>query len=80
MDSSTGILNCKVSYLRMKYLGLPLGATFKAKNIQNEIIEKIECHLASWKKMNLSKGGKITLIKSTLSSMSTYFFSFSTSF
>jgi len=31
--------------------------------------------LASWKRLYLSKGGKITLIKSTLSSLPTYFLS-----
>jgi hypothetical protein len=38
------------------------------------VIEKIECRLASWN-MYLSKGGRITLIKSTLSNLPTYFMS-----
>jgi len=59
----------------MKYLGLPLGASFKAKFIWDDIIEKMECHLVGWKMMYLSKGGKGTLIKSTLSNMPTYFMS-----
>lgn len=44
------ILECKVSSIPMKYLGLPLvAASFRAKSIWDEIIEKIACILADWK-------------------------------
>jgi len=69
------ILGSRVSSLPMKYLGLPLGAPFKAKSIWNGIIDKIKQCLASWKRLYLSKGGRITLIESTLSSLPTYFLS-----
>ena len=59
----------------MQYLGLPLGATFKDMAIWNPVLERVEKRLASWKRLYLSKGGKITLIKSTLSSIPTYFLS-----
>ena len=67
------LLGCKNSVLPVKYLGLPLGATFKETTIWNPVLEKVEKRLASWKRLYLSKGGKITLIKSTLSSIPTYF-------
>ena len=59
----------------MKYLGLPLGAKFKDKTIWNPILEKIELRLAGWKRLYLSKGGRVTLIKSTLFNLPTYFLS-----
>ena len=59
----------------MKYLGLPLGAKFKDKTIWNSILDKIEWRLARWKCFYLSKGGRVTLIKSTLSNLPTYFLS-----
>ena len=59
----------------MKYLGLPLGANVRDRSIWNLIIEKVERRLAGWKRLYLSKGGKVTLIKSTLSNLSTYFLS-----
>ena len=37
----------------MKYLGLPLGARFKSKEIWNRILEKMEKCLAGWKRMYL---------------------------
>ena len=57
----------------MKYLGLPLGATFKDKTIWNPILEKMERRLAGWKRLYLSKGGRVTLIKSILSNLPTHF-------
>ena len=69
------ILGCRESALLLKYLGLPLGASFKDKMIRNPIFEKMERRLAGWKRLYLSKGGKVILIKSTLSSLPMYFLS-----
>ena len=69
------VLGCKQGTLPMKYLDLPLGAKFKDKAIWNPILEKIEWRLAGWKHLYLSKGGRVTLIKSTLSNLPTYFLS-----
>jgi hypothetical protein len=55
----------------MTYLGLPLGAKFNSKTIWNPM----ERRLAGWKRLYLSKGGKLTLLKSTLSDLPTYFLS-----
>jgi hypothetical protein len=75
LEELADILRCKTSKLPMKYLGLPLGAKFKSKDIWNPIIEKMECRLAGWKRIYLSKGGRVTLIRSTLSNLPTYFLS-----
>jgi hypothetical protein len=37
-----GILGCGVMSLPLKYLGLPLGASYKAKHIWDGVIEKID--------------------------------------
>lgn len=41
----------------------------------NPIIERMKKRLARWNTLYLSKGGKVMLIKSTLSSLPTYFMS-----
>ena len=74
-DLFLAVLGCKQGSLPMKYLGLPLGAKFKNKTIWNPILEKMERRLAGWKRLYLSKGGRVTLIKSTLSNLPTYFLS-----
>ena len=63
------ILGCRIVSWPMTYLGLPLGASHKSPTIWNPILEKIERKLAGWK-MYLSKGGTLTLLKSTLSKSS----------
>ena len=68
------ILGCRVGALLMTYLGMLLGASHKSPSIWNPILEKIERKLAGWKKLYLSKGGRLTLLKSTLSSLPTYIF------
>uniref|UniRef100_A0A2N9I5C4 Reverse transcriptase domain-containing protein n=1 Tax=Fagus sylvatica TaxID=28930 RepID=A0A2N9I5C4_FAGSY len=75
LEELADIMGCKTSTLPMKYLGLPLGAKFKSKDIWNPIVEKMERRLAGWKQIYLSKGGRLTLIKSTLSNLPTYFLS-----
>ena len=75
LENLAAILGCKTVQLPITYLGLPLGANFKSKSIWDPIIEKMERKLAGWQRMYLSKGGRVTLIKSTLSSLPTYYLS-----
>lgn len=67
------MLNCKVGTLSTTYLGLPLGASSKDFAVWNPVIKRVEKRLAGWQKRYLSKGDKEVLIKSTLSSIPTYF-------
>ena len=75
LDALARILYCKVGCLPMSYLGMPLGAHYKDSLIWNPIIERMEKKLAGWKQLYLSKGGRLTLLKSTLSSLPTYYLS-----
>ena len=55
----------------VKYLGLPLGAHHKALSMWDGVEERMR-RLALWKRHYLSKGERITLIKSTLVSIPIY--------
>jgi hypothetical protein len=70
VEELANILGCGVASLPIKYLGLPLGAKYKDAHMWNSIIEKMEARLAGWKRLCLSKGGRLTL-----SSLPTYFLS-----
>ncbi|XP_026398504.1 uncharacterized protein LOC113294330 [Papaver somniferum] len=43
-------LGCKVEQLPIKYLGLPLGATARCASVWDEVVQRMEVKLASWKK------------------------------
>ncbi|KAK3189658.1 hypothetical protein Dsin_029219 [Dipteronia sinensis] len=64
---------CKSVPLPITYLGLPLGARPCSILFWKEIIIRIENRLAPWKRRFLSKGGRLVLIKSVLSSLPSYF-------
>jgi hypothetical protein len=70
-----GLLGCGSDDLPLKYLGLPLGASFKLKSMWESLEGLMLRRLAPWKRAYLSKGGRVTLIKSTLSNMPTYMLS-----
>ena len=69
------IFCCKIGSLPMSYLGMPFGFSYKSTAIWNPIIEKMERRLAGWQRLYLSKGGRLALLKSTLSSLPIYFLS-----
>uniref|UniRef100_A0A2N9GD74 Reverse transcriptase domain-containing protein n=1 Tax=Fagus sylvatica TaxID=28930 RepID=A0A2N9GD74_FAGSY len=50
------VIGGRITTLPMKYLGLPLGARYKSKEIWNPILEKMERRLAGWKKVILIQG------------------------
>ena len=75
MGELVALLGCRQSSLPMTYLGLLLGAKFKDRAIWNPILEKMEWRLASWKRLYLSNSDKVTLLKSTLSTLPTYYLS-----
>ena len=75
VEELAGILGCKVSSLPMHYLGLPLGSGYKDTSVWTNVIEKTERRLTGWKRMYLSKGGCLTLIKSTLFNLPNYYLS-----
>lgn len=75
VDSLAWKINCKVGELLSSYLGLPLEASYKSKAIWDKDEEQFHKRLSLWKRHYISKGGQITLIYSTPSSLPIYFIS-----
>ncbi|WKA01540.1 hypothetical protein VitviT2T_019818 [Vitis vinifera] len=65
-------LGYRVGSLPSQYLGLPLGAPNRAPYMWDGVEERVRRRLALWKQQYISKGGRVTLIKSTLASMPIY--------
>ncbi|KAL6329280.1 hypothetical protein AAG906_015483 [Vitis piasezkii] len=62
LEDVASVMRCRVGKLPTSYLGLPLGATFKSPRVWDA-------------RQYLSKGGRLTLIKSTLSTLLIYLMS-----
>ena len=75
MDQFASVLGCGIGDLPLKYLGLPLGASFKLKAMWVDLEDLMSRRLTPWKWLYLSKGARVTLIKSTLSHLPTYMLS-----
>ena len=67
-------LGRKIGSLPIEYLGLPLGAKHNSVSVCG-VEERFHKRLAIWKRQYISKGGRLTLIRSTLSNMTTYIMS-----
>lgn len=63
-------LGSKVESLPTTYLRPPLGAKHKSSITWEGVEEKFSRKLAIWKRQYISKGGRVTLITSTISNLS----------
>ena len=68
-------LGCRVGSLSSSYLGLPLSYKVNSSRVWEGIEEKFRRRLTAWKRQYISKGGRLTLIRSTLSNMPIYLLS-----
>ena len=65
-------LGCKVGCLPSTYLRMPLGVRFKSAIVWGGVEERYRKRLGMWKRYYISKGGRVTLIESTLTSIPIY--------
>ncbi|XP_028052395.1 uncharacterized protein LOC114256899 [Camellia sinensis] len=62
-------LNCLTKRMPFNFLGLPLGANPRRKNIWVPVVEKVKKKLSSWKRKLLSFTDRLSLVKSILSNL-----------
>ena len=63
-----GLFGCNPGTFPIRYLGIPIHFRRLSNNDWTRIQKHIEQRLSSWKGINLSTGGRLTLINSVLSS------------
>ncbi|XP_028076768.1 uncharacterized protein LOC114278826 [Camellia sinensis] len=68
-------LNCTYHKLPLKYLGLPLGTNPSRRVTWKPVVDNFKKKLSGWKRRLLSFTGRVTLIKSVLSSLPIYYMS-----
>ncbi|KAJ9558233.1 hypothetical protein OSB04_012847 [Centaurea solstitialis] len=69
------VIGCSSGLLPFTYLGLPVGVSMKRISHWEKVITKVKNKLSGWKTKWISFGGRLTLVKSVLSSIPLYFFS-----
>nr|GEW55415.1 RNA-directed DNA polymerase, eukaryota, reverse transcriptase zinc-binding domain protein [Tanacetum cinerariifolium] len=69
------IISCRVTKFPFKYLGVSVGCNMARCSNWNAIIQKFSSKLSSWKARLLSVGGRLSLIKSVLGNLPTYYMS-----
>ncbi|EOY13274.1 Uncharacterized protein TCM_031793 [Theobroma cacao] len=62
-------IDCRIGEIPFVYLELPIGAKQNSVRMWNPIIEKFEARLARWKAKVLIIGGRVTLLRSVLTSL-----------
>ena len=75
MEVLANELGCKIGALPSSYLGLPLGAQHNSMAYWDVIQERFRRKLTLWKRWYISKGGRLTLLYSTISSLPIYYMS-----
>ncbi|KAL4577516.1 hypothetical protein LXL04_013625 [Taraxacum kok-saghyz] len=75
LEGCAQIMGCVVDSLPFKYLGVPVGANMSRKKHWLPVIERVQNRLSTWKSKMLSFGGRLTLVKSVLGSLPTFYLS-----
>ena len=75
LEALASELGCCTRTLPTTYLGLPLGMRHNSTIVWDGVEERFRRKLALWKRQYISKGGRLTLIRSTLSNLPIYLMS-----
>ncbi|GKA84830.1 RNA-directed DNA polymerase, eukaryota, partial [Tanacetum coccineum] len=75
IQSMANSFGCLANSLLFTYLGVKVAANMTRVNSWNEVIENVTCKLSKWKAQSLSVRGRLTLLKSVLGSLPTYYMS-----
>lgn len=69
------LLGCKVGSWPLTFLGDQIGSSSRKKVFWQPLRQKFKNKLASWKCRSLNQAGRLALIKSTINSLTVYWFS-----
>ena len=76
VEMFASITSCKAGSLPFMYLGLPVGKSMSRFDAWNEVINRVNSRLSSWKSRLLSIGGCLTLAKLVLGALPFFYLYF----
>ncbi|KAE9611793.1 hypothetical protein Lalb_Chr06g0166211 [Lupinus albus] len=59
VDGMAGYLNCKRDSWPLKFLGIPVGANYRRKEVSRDMVSNMSKRLAYWESQNLPFGGRV---------------------
>ncbi|GKD38991.1 hypothetical protein Tco_1259198, partial [Tanacetum coccineum] len=72
VENAAAKIGCLTLETPFVYLGSKVGASMSRIHSWNEVIDRVTARLSKWKMKTLFMGGRLTLLKSVLGSMSIY--------
>ncbi|GJT13803.1 RNA-directed DNA polymerase, eukaryota [Tanacetum coccineum] len=73
--SAAKSIGCSILHSPFNYLGVKVGGIMSRLSSWDDVIAKLSARLSKWKLKSLSIGGRLTLVKSVLSSLPLYYMS-----
>lgn len=74
--ATSHFLACKIEGNKFNFLGIIIGSNPRRIRTSKSLMDNIKSRLLSWKAKTLSRGGRLTLINSVLSSLPIFLLSF----
>ncbi|GJU97398.1 RNA-directed DNA polymerase, eukaryota [Tanacetum coccineum] len=75
VNTMAALFGCTANSTPFTYLGVKVGANMKRTSSWDVVVNKVTFKLSSWKAKTLSVRGRLTLIKSVLGAIPTYYMS-----
>ncbi|GKB93871.1 RNA-directed DNA polymerase, eukaryota, partial [Tanacetum coccineum] len=72
VESAANLIGCSILYSPFNYLGVKVGANMFRISSWDDVVAKVSSRLLKWKIKTLSIGGRLTLLKSVLTSIPLY--------
>ncbi|GJY58003.1 RNA-directed DNA polymerase, eukaryota, reverse transcriptase zinc-binding domain protein [Tanacetum coccineum] len=72
VESAANLIGCSILYSPFNYLGVKVGANMSRISSWDDVVAKVSSRLSKWKIKTLSIGGRLTLLKSVLTSIPLY--------